>query len=248
MARFTGKTALITGGSSGIGLSTAKLLLQEGGRVAITGRDPQALEAARLELGPQALVFQSDTSDLEALTKLALEVEAGFGKLDLVFLNAGIAKFAPTEAVTEQFWDETFDINLRGAFFAAKEFARLVRPGGSIVLNTSVVNVKGFPSAAVYSASKAGLRSLSRTLSADLLGKGIRVNAVSPGPITTPIYGKLGFPADVAAAWGKQMQEANPMKRFGNPEEVATAVLFLAVDATYTTGAEVPVDGGVSQM
>ena len=248
MARFTGKTALITGGSSGIGLSTARLLLQEGGRVAVTGRDPKTLEAARLELGPQALVLQSDTSDLPALKQLAKDVEAKFGHLDLVFLNAGIAKFAPTEAVTSDFWDQTFDINLKGAFFAAQELARLVKPGGSIVLNTSVVNVKGFPSATVYSASKAGLRSLARTLSAELIGKGIRVNAVSPGPITTPIYGKLGMPADVAEAWGKEMQAANPMKRFGSPDEVASAVLYLAVDATYTTGAELPVDGGASQL
>jgi NAD(P)-dependent dehydrogenase (short-subunit alcohol dehydrogenase family) len=248
MSRFSNLTALITGGASGIGLATAKLLLQEGGRVAVTGRDPKSLAAARLELGPKAFVFQSDTSDLAAIERLAGDVEAALGHLDLVFLNAGIAKFAPAEAVTPAFWDETFDINLKGAFFTAQRFARLVKKGGSIVLNTSVVDVKGFPASSVYAASKAALRSLARTLSADLLGQGIRVNAVSPGPITTPIYGKLGMPAEVAEAWGKSMQEANPMKRFGNPDEVAKAVLFLAVDATYTTGAELPVDGGVSQL
>ncbi len=248
MPRFSNQTALITGGTSGIGLATAKLLLQEGGRVAVTGRDPKTLEAARLELGTKALVLQSDTADLAAIEQLAQDVEAKLGHLDLVFLNAGIAKFAPAESVTAAFWDQTFDINLKGAFFAAQRFARLLKKGGSIVLNTSVADAKGIPASSVYAASKAALRSLARTLSADLIGQGIRVNAVSPGPITTPIYGKLGLPAEVADAWGQSMQEANPMKRFGSPDEVAKAVLFLAVDATYTTGAEVPVDGGASQL
>jgi NAD(P)-dependent dehydrogenase (short-subunit alcohol dehydrogenase family) len=248
MSRFSNQSALITGGASGIGLATARLLLQEGGRVAVTGRDPKSLEAARLELGPKALVLQSDTSDLAAIGQLAQDVEAKLGQLDLVFLNAGIAKFAPAEAVTEAFWDQIVDINVKGAFFAAQRFARLVKQGGSIILNTSVVNVKGIPASTVYAASKAALRSLARTLSADLLGQGIRVNAVSPGPITTPIYGKLGFPAEVAEAWAASMQAANPMKRFGTADEVARAVLYLAVDATYTTGAELPVDGGLSQL
>jgi NAD(P)-dependent dehydrogenase (short-subunit alcohol dehydrogenase family) len=248
MNRFNGKNALVTGGASGIGLATARLLLQEGGRVAVTGRDEKTLEAARRELGPKALVLRSDTSKPAEVEALAAELGKAFGHLDLVFLNAGIAKFAPAEAVTEQFWDETFNTNLRGAFFAAQRLARLIPQGGSIVLNTSVVAVKGLPATSVYSASKAGLRSLARTLSTELLAKGIRVNAVSPGPITTPIFGKTGLPAEALDAFAKQTQENNPMKRFGSPDEVAAAVLFLAVDATYTTGAELPVDGGVSQL
>lgn len=249
MSRFADKTALITGGSSGIGLATARLLLQEGGRVAVTGRDPNRLEVAEKELGPRALVLRSDTGDLPALQALARDVEAKLGKLDLVFLNAGIpGEFAPVASSTEALWDSTFRINAKGAFFAAQALTPLVKKGGSIVFNTSVVDVKGIPSTSVYSASKAALRSIVRTLAAELIPEGVRVNAVSPGPITTPILSRSGLPAEVVDSFTKNMAAANPMGRFGTPEEVAKAVLYLAVDATYTTGLDLPVDGGATQL
>jgi NAD(P)-dependent dehydrogenase (short-subunit alcohol dehydrogenase family) len=248
MNRFSGKTALVTGGSSGIGLATARLLLAEGGRVAVTGRDPKTLEAARKELGPHALVIRSDASNLKDLTALAGEVEKVLGGLDLAFLNAGIARFTPYDQVTEEEWDSVLDTNLRGVFFAIQRLSKLVRPGGSFVLNTSVAQTRAFPTTAAYAATKAGLRALARTLSAELLPRGVRVNAVCPGPITTPIFGKLGLPQEAADAFTKQLAETNPMRRFGTPDEVAHAVLFLAVEATYTVGCELPVDGGVSQL
>ncbi|WP_437798904.1 SDR family oxidoreductase [Sorangium sp. So ce693] len=249
MSRFADKTALITGGSSGIGLATARLLLQEGGRVAVTGRDPNRLEVAEKELGPRALVLRSDTGDLPALQALARDVEAKLGKLDLVFLNAGIpGEFAPVASSTEALWDTTFRTNAKGAFFAAQALTPLVKKGGSIVFNTSVVDVKGIPSTSVYSASKAALRSIVRTLAAELIPEGVRVNAVSPGPITTPILSRSGLPAEVVDSFTKNMAAANPMGRFGTPEEVAKAVLYLAVDATYTTGLDLPVDGGATQL
>jgi NAD(P)-dependent dehydrogenase (short-subunit alcohol dehydrogenase family) len=248
MARFTDKTALVTGGNSGIGFATAHLLLQEGGRVAITGRDPKTLDLARKELGPKALVLQSDASDLAALPRLVEDVEAKLGKLDLVFLNAGIAEFAPVAEAKEEHWERIFRTNARGPYFAAQAFAPLLKDGGSFVFNTSVVDVKGFPGISVYSASKAALRSVVRTLAAELLPRGLRANAVSPGPITTPILSRSGLPAAAADAMTRSMAESNPMRRFGTPEEVARAVLFLAVDATYTTGLDLPIDGGSSQL
>jgi NAD(P)-dependent dehydrogenase (short-subunit alcohol dehydrogenase family) len=248
MSRFNGKTALVTGGNSGIGFSTARLLVQEGGRVAITGRDPKTLEAARLELGPGAIAIRSDTGDLAALPALVKEVEARLGKLDLLFLNAGIAEFATLAGSTAELWDRTFQTNARGAYFTAQAFAPLLNKGGSIVFNTSAVDVKGLPNTSVYSASKAALRSLARTLSAELLGQGLRVNAVSPGPITTPIFGRLGLPKEAQQAMEQQMASLTPMGRLGAPEEVAKAVLFLAADATYTTGLDLPVDGGLTQL
>ena len=248
MGRFEGKAALVTGGSSGIGLATAKLLQREGARVVVTGRTEKALDSARLELGEKALVFASDTSNLAAIDALVKDVRSSFGSLDLLFINAGIAKVLPFEQVTETFYDEILDINTKGAFFTVQKFVPLINAGGAVVLNTSIADETGVPSLAVYSASKAALRSMARTLAAELLPKGIRVNAVSPGPITTLIFAKLGLASEERAGFETTMREGNPMKRFGTAEEVAKAVLFLAADATYTTGAELPVDGGLTQL
>lgn len=249
MARFSGKVALVTGGTTGIGLATAQAFAQEGARVLVTGRSEGALAAAQSELGPGTLVAKSDTSSLEDLDALAAKVRAELGGIDVLFVNAGIAKFAPFEASSAALFDEIFDINVRGAFFAIQKLLPLLRSPGSIVLNTSVVDEKGFPNTSVYSASKAALRSLARTLSTELLPKGIRVNAVSPGPITTPILAKGGMDADGRAGFAKFVEETNPMKRFGRPEEVARAVLFLASEeASFTSGAELTVDGGVAHL
>lgn len=248
MGRYAGKTAVVTGGTSGIGLATAKLLLDEGARVLVTGRTDKTLDAARVELGDRAIVVKSDTASLADIEKLGGKVKEALGEVDVLFVNAGIAKFAPFEAVTEAFYDEILAINTKGAFFVVQRLAPLLRSGSSVVLNTSIVDELGFPSTSVYAASKAALRSLARTLATELLPRGIRVNAVSPGPITTPILEKSGLPQEALAAFQVQLRETNPMKRLGHADEVARAVAFLGFDATYTTGAELPIDGGYSQL
>lgn len=248
MGRFAGKTALITGGTTGIGRATAELFKREGARVAITGRGGATLEAAKRALGEDTLVVAADTSRLADTDALVEKVKTAFGGLDLLFVNAGIAQFAPVEASTEAFFDETFAVNVRGAYFAMQKLAPLLRRGGSIVLNTSVVDQKGIAGSSVYAASKAALRSFARTFAAELVDRGVRVNAVAPGPVTTPIYEKLGFSAADREGFEARMRDSNPMKRFGTPDEVARAVLFFAADATYTTGAELMVDGGLTQL
>ncbi len=248
MARLSGKNVVVTGGSSGIGLATAKLFQSQGARIAVTGRGAKALAEARQELGEEALVLASDTAKVADIEALVNKVESSFGSVDVLFVNAGIAKFGPLGDVTDALFDETFAINTKGALLTVQKFERLLRPGSSVVLNTSVAGEIGFPNSTVYAASKAALRSLARTLAAEFLPKGIRVNAVSPGPITTPIFEKGGLPPEVQEQMKAGMREANPMKRFGKPEEVAGAVLYLGIDATFTTGAELPVDGGLTQL
>ncbi|MBL8606938.1 MAG: SDR family oxidoreductase [Myxococcales bacterium] len=249
MGRFDGKIVVITGGTTGIGLATARAFLGEGAQVVVTGRSRDTVDAAQKELGPSATVLVSDTSRLEDIDALAAHVARAHRRVDAVFVNAGIAKFAPLEASTPELFDAIFDVNVRGAYFAIQKLAPLVVDGGSIVLNTSVVDEMGFPATSIYAASKAALRSFARTLSAELAGRKIRVNAVSPGPIVTPIFGKLGLDAAALSDMERQMTESNPMKRFGRAEEVARAVLFFAsAESSYTTGAELAVDGGLSNL
>lgn len=248
MNRYEGKKVVIVGGTSGIGLTTAKTLVEEGARVLVTGRSQPALESTQRELGEGGIAVASDARSLTDIDSLAARVKAEFGSFDLLFVNAGVGVFAPFEHTTEAMYDEVFDVNTKGSFFAVQKLAPLINRGGSVVLTTAISNVKGMPMLAASGATKAALRSLARTFAVELAPKGIRVNAVSPGPIDTPSWGKSFPDKDMAGQVTGQMSEANPMKRLGTSEEVAKAVLFLAFDATYTTGAELPVDGGQSQL
>lgn len=248
MDRYKGKTVLITGGTSGMGLATAKLFVGEGARVMVTGRTPATIEAAQAELGENAIAVYSDATSLSDMDSLAEKVGETFGKLDVLFVNAGLGRFVPLEAMTEDVYDEMLDLNAKGPYFVVQKLAPLMPEGSAVVLTTSIANVKGMPMISAYSAAKAALRSLARTLAAELLPRGVRVNAVSPGPIATNIALKGGLSKEMAEQVFGQMKESIPMKRVGRSEEIAKAVAFLAFDATYTTGAELPVDGGLSQL
>jgi NAD(P)-dependent dehydrogenase (short-subunit alcohol dehydrogenase family) len=248
MERYEAKRAVIIGGTSGIGLATAKMLLDGGARVLVTGRSQAGLDSAQEEIGKDAVVVSSDARSLTDIDALASRVKAEFDTFDLLFVNAGLGLFAPLEDTTETTFDEMFNLNAKGPFFAVKKLAPLMNQGGAVVLTTSTANVKGMSLIAAYGGAKAALRSFARVFAAELLPRGIRVNAVSPGPTDTPIIGKAFAYKDQAAELTGQMREANPMKRFGTSEEVAKAVLFLGFDATYTTGTELPVDGGWSQL
>ncbi len=247
MQQYDGKRAVITGGTSGIGLATAKLLIAQGGRVLVTGRAKAALDSAREELGKNAIVIESNAASLADIDRLADRVKSEFGTLDLLFANAGVTRFVPFESMTEAAYDDLLTINAKGAYFVVQKLAPLMTKGSAVVLTTSIADVKGLPLASAYSASKAALRSMARSMARELLPRGIRVNAVSPGPVDTPIFDKATA-KDLADEIKRQLREGNPMKRFGLPEEVAKAVLFLAFEATYTTGAELAVDGGLSQL
>jgi NAD(P)-dependent dehydrogenase (short-subunit alcohol dehydrogenase family) len=247
MGRYDDKRVVITGGSSGFGLEAATLLVNEGARVLITGRTQATLDSAVERLGERAVAVRGDTGSLADIDALADRVKAEFGSIDALFVNAGITSFTPFEAVTEKQYDELLTTNAKGPFFTVQKLAPLLSAGSGVVLTTSVVNVKGLPMLSVYSASKAALRSMTRTLASELLARQVRVNAVSPGPIDTGILDRT-LSKEAAEQTKAQMAEQNPMRRFGEPREVAKAMLFLAFDATYTTGAELPVDGGGSQL
>jgi NAD(P)-dependent dehydrogenase (short-subunit alcohol dehydrogenase family) len=248
MQRYEAKQAVIIGGTSGMGLATAKMLLDGGARVLVTGRSQAGLASAQQELGNDALVVSSDARSLTDIDALASRVKAEFDTFDLLFVNAGFSIRAPLDSVTEAVYDEMFNLNAKGPFFAVQKLAPLINRGGSVVLTTSIANVKGMPGNATYGAAKAALRSFARVLAAELLPQEIRVNAVSPGPIDTGILDKVLPSEDMRTQVKEHMLGIIPMKRFGTSEEIAKAVLFLAFDATFTTGLELPVDGGWSQL
>lgn len=247
MVDYSTKSAVITGGASGMGFSLAKLLVGGGARVAITGRTQASLDAARERLGDNAVTVRGDVSSLEDLDVLAERVKGEFGTVDALFVNAGVARAMLLESMTEEAYDEQFDVNVKGAYFAVQKLAPLLNPGAGIVLTTSAANVMGMPTVSAYAAGKAAMRSMARTFAAELLPRGIRVNAISPGPVDTGILEK-GMRQEEADRIKAQVIADNPMGRFGNPDEIATAAAFLAFGATFTTGVELPVDGGLTQL
>jgi NAD(P)-dependent dehydrogenase (short-subunit alcohol dehydrogenase family) len=246
MSKLSGKIAVITGGNSGIGLATAKLFAQEGATVIVTGRRQAELDAAVAEIGHNAVGVQGDVSILADLDKLYAEVKAKFGHIDIVFANAGIAELSPIGAVTEAHFDKHFDINVKGLLFTVQKALPLLVDGASVILNSSIVNAKGFEGFGVYSATKAAVRSFARTWTVELKARKIRVNVVSPGPIETPIFDKMGLSVEQTDAMGTAMAGLVPLGRFGHPEEIAQAVLFLASsDSSYIAGIDLYVDGGI---
>jgi len=249
MDKYKDKTVLITGGTSGIGLATARLFVGEGARVIVTGRTPATIEAAQAALGENAIALYSEATSLSDMDSLAEKVKETFGKLDVLFVNAGYGEFVPFEAVTEKVYDEILNLNAKGPYFIVQKLVPLMPEGSSVVFTTSIANVKGMPMLSAYGAAKAALRGLTRSIAAALLPRGIRVNAVSLGPIeSTAILQKAGMPKEAVDQVYLQMKESVPMKRLGQPEEVAKAVAFLAIDATFSTGVELVVDGGWSQL
>jgi NAD(P)-dependent dehydrogenase (short-subunit alcohol dehydrogenase family) len=248
--RFKDKNVVVIGGNSGIGLSAARAFAAEGAQVIITGRSPQTLQSAAQEIGHNAIALRSDIGDVVQIGALFTQLAAQLGRIDVLFVNAGIGAFAPIEKVTEQDWDNIHDINLKGVFFTVQKALPLLGTGSSIVLTGSIGALKGIPTGSVYAASKAGLRALGRCFAAELVGKGIRVNVVSPGPTDTPIIGRTaGLPPQAIAAIREQMIRNTPMHRMGTPEEVAAAVLFLASEeSAFVTGIDFLVDGGAASF
>jgi NAD(P)-dependent dehydrogenase (short-subunit alcohol dehydrogenase family) len=247
MNRYTGKVAVITGGNSGIGLATAKRLKDEGAKVLIVGRDAATLATAAAEQG--FLTVQADVGRVAEIERMYREVAAKVGKIDVLFANAGIYKSVPLADTTEAFFDESVNINLKGLFFTVQRALPHLNDGASIILNSSTVTSKGWPGISVYSATKAAVRSLARTFAAELLPRGIRVNAVSPGATYTPIFGRLGLTSEQLNATAEGLLKMVPAGRFATAEDIAAGVAYLAsADASYVIGAELTIDGGLGQL
>jgi len=248
--RFSDKVVLVIGGNSGIGRAAAQGYAAEGAHVVITGRDARTLEAVAKELGGEALAIRADIADIASTDEVVRQVRERHGRIDVLFVNAGVGGFAPVTAVTPQLWDQVHDVNLRGCFFAAQKVLPLMGRGGAIVFTGSIGSQLAAPANVVYAASKAGLRAVTRIFAVELVAQGIRVNMVSPGPTETPIlYRNPGMDEKAADALRQMMIANTPMKRMGTPEEIARAVLFLSSDeASFITGVDLFVDGGVIEL
>ncbi|PJJ85034.1 SDR family oxidoreductase [Mucilaginibacter auburnensis] len=244
MNRLKNQTTLITGGNSGIGYATAQLFKAEGANVIITGRNESALNKAANELSVKGYV--ADQADMCAIDSLVATVKASFGKLDAIFLNAGIATFAPFEQADELHYNTIMDTNVKGVFFTIQKLLPLLNSGGAIIFNTSINASIGMPGSGVYAASKAALVALSRVLATELAGRNIRVNCISPGPVETPVYQKLGMTKQETEAFGKVLSEKILLKRFAQAEEIAQLAVFLASsESSFITGTEIIIDGGI---
>ncbi|WP_299621361.1 glucose 1-dehydrogenase [uncultured Tenacibaculum sp.] len=249
MSKLQGKVAVITGANSGIGLATAKLFLEEGAKVVLSGRRETALKEATENLNGEFITVVADVAKQEDNKRLIQETVDKFGKIDVLFLNAGVAPVAAANEITEEHFNEVFNINVKGPILAAKEAIPHINDGGSILFTNSIVHQKGFDGFGVYSASKGALRAYSRVLTSEVKDRGIRVNSIAPGPIETPIYGKMNLPGEVVEEMGKSFSQTVPLGRFGKSEEIASTALFLASDdASFINGVELEVDGGLSQI
>jgi NAD(P)-dependent dehydrogenase (short-subunit alcohol dehydrogenase family) len=239
--KLNNKVAVVTGGNSGIGFATAQNFIQEGAKVVIVGRDRQALE--------KTIAIQADVANLTDLDRLYATVKEQVGNIDIVVVNAGVAPVRPLIQVDEAHYDQIMNINVKGAYFTVQKSLPILNDGAAIVLVASVASITGTAGLSVYNASKAALRSLARTFSAELVDRGIRVNAISPGPTETPIFGKMEVPPEATGSGGESILSKIPMKRLGQPEEIAKAILFLASsDSSYVLGTELFADGGMGQI
>jgi NAD(P)-dependent dehydrogenase (short-subunit alcohol dehydrogenase family) len=249
MAKLTGKIALITGGNSGMGLATARLFAAEGAKVIITGRRQNDLDEAVKSIGAAAMGVQGDVSKMKDLDRLFATIKGKYDRLDVLFANAGFGEVVPFAEVTEDQFDRQFSTNVKGLFFTVQKSLPLLRDGASIILNSSVAGYKGLEAMSVYSATKAAVRSFARSWTTDLKARKIRVNAISPGPIDTPIFGKMGLSEQQAHGFRQSLPGMVPLGRIGSPEEIATSALFLASDdSSYITGIDLTVDGGLAQV
>jgi len=249
MKKLENKVAVITGANSGIGLATAKLYLEQGAKVVLSGRRQEALDKVAKELEGDFITVKADVSKAEDNKKLIKEATNKYGNIDILFLNAGIAPPTPTHEITEDHYDTLFSTNVKGPILATKEALPHINDGGSILFTNSIVHQKGFDGFSVYSATKGALRSYQRVLTSEVKSRKIRVNSIAPGPIETPIYEKMGLPQEVVEGMGESFAQQIPLGRFGTSEEVAKSALFLASDdASFINGIELEVDGGLSQI
>jgi len=246
---LSGKVALVTGGNSGIGLATAKILKAQGAKVIITARSSKTYQDAQREWGSQFDIVQTDISQMNELDRLYQHINKQYGGLNILFANAGIAQFRPTTESDPDFFDAQFNTNVRGLYFTVQKALPLLQDKSTVILNASAVSGKGLPGASVYSATKAAVRSFARTWTAEVPVEKVRFNVLSPGPIETPIFNKMNLPAEQLKAFADNMTSTVPARRFGSPEEMAKVVLFLASDeSSYICGADITADGGFSQV